>query len=107
VSASEQLIIASLAKYNVSTHSKAKAPGVYTPNGAKIASLGFKLKQHYSYHGLAVNIDCHLDGFERIDPCGCPGQTMTSLAIEQPAITKPKQSYRETLLALLPDYFRL
>ncbi len=54
------------------------APGVYTPEG-KIASLGLRVKQGRSYHGLALNIDMDLTPFSRIDPCGYPGQPVTQL----------------------------
>ena len=55
------------------------APGVYTAQG-KIASLGLRVKQGRSYHGLALNIDMDLTPFSRIDPCGYPGQSVTQLA---------------------------
>ncbi len=107
VSASEQLIIASLAKHNVHCQTNPKAPGVYCLHGAKIASLGFKLKQQFSYHGLAVNINCNLQAFSQIDPCGYPGQVMTSLAIEQPNNVVLQTAFKDTLLALLPSYLKL
>jgi lipoyl(octanoyl) transferase len=107
VSASEALIIASLAKHNVRCQAHAKAPGVYCLHGAKIASLGFKLKQQFSYHGMAVNVSCNLQAFSQIDPCGYPGQAMTSLAAEQPNTIDLQTTYTETLLALLPSYLKL
>lgn len=46
----------------------------------KIASLGFKIKHGFSYHGLALNIDCDLSAFNAINPCGYAGMQMLRLA---------------------------
>lgn len=60
------------------------APGVYVFNHdglqlGKIASLGFKIKHGFSYHGIAVNLTCDLTPFNRINPCGYAGMTMLRL----------------------------
>jgi lipoyl(octanoyl) transferase len=54
------------------------APGVYV-GGAKIASLGLRVRHHRSYHGLALNVDLNLEPFSRINPCGYPGLAVTRL----------------------------
>ncbi len=46
----------------------------------KIASLGFKIKQGFSYHGIALNLDCDLTAFNLINPCGYTGMQMLRLA---------------------------
>ena len=46
----------------------------------KIASLGFKIKHGFSYHGLALNINCDLSAFNAINPCGYAGMQMLRLA---------------------------
>lgn len=73
------------------------APGVYIYSGVtddanteaqttdnimlgKIASLGFKIKHGFSYHGLALNINCDLSAFNAINPCGYAGMQMLRLA---------------------------
>lgn len=68
------------------------APGVYIyadsqsaqPDEAimlgKIASLGFKIKHGFSYHGLALNISCDLAAFNAINPCGYAGMQMLRLS---------------------------
>lgn len=63
---------------------KKSAPGVYVydANGVelgKIASLGFKIKHGFSYHGIAINLDCDLSVFHAINPCGYAGMTMLNL----------------------------
>lgn len=84
VTAIEQLVVDTLAHYGVSAYPKAEAPGVYVDlerfTGAKIASLGLRVRKHRTYHGLALNIDMDLEPFNRINPCGYQGLQMTQLA---------------------------
>jgi len=75
VTYAENLMINLLKKYDVDAYAKADAPGVYV-NERKIGSLGFKIRRGRSYHGLALNIDCNLDGFHTINPCGYAGLEM-------------------------------
>lgn len=46
----------------------------------KMASLGFKIKHGFSYHGIALNIDCDLKAFNAINPCGYAGMQMLRLS---------------------------
>lgn len=60
------------------------APGVYIYNHdgdmlGKIASLGFKIKQGFSYHGIAINLVNDLSAFNAINPCGYAGMPMAKL----------------------------
>ncbi len=79
VTALEQAVINLLADHGIRAARRVGAPGVYTAQG-KIASLGLRVKQGRSYHGLALNINMDLTPFSRIDPCGYPGQAVTQLA---------------------------
>ena len=88
---------------DISAHARRDAPGVYlyshlntaTNENAqslsnapaddaimlgKIASLGFKIKHGFSYHGVAINLDCDLSAFNAINPCGYAGMQMLRLA---------------------------
>jgi len=78
VSRIEQSLIELLASYGVSAAAKADAPGVYV-DGAKIASLGLRIRNGRSFHGLALNVDMDLEPFRRINPCGYAGLAMTQL----------------------------
>ena len=94
---------ASTDKANISARSRRDAPGVYlyadmpaTPNNisanvpdtsddqtimlGKMASLGFKIKHGFSYHGIAINLDCDLSAFNAINPCGYAGMQMLRLS---------------------------
>ena len=75
----EQAIIDTVALYDVEAKRKDKAPGVYV-DGAKIASLGLRIRKACSFHGLAFNIDMNLEPFQRINPCGFSGLEVIQLA---------------------------
>jgi lipoyl(octanoyl) transferase len=74
----EHSLIALLASYGVTAAAKHDAPGVYV-DGAKIASLGLRIRHGCSFHGLALNVDMDLEPFKRINPCGYAGLEMTQL----------------------------
>ena len=78
VTYAENLMIDLLKKYDIEAYAKPDAPGVYV-NEQKIGSLGFKIRKGRSYHGLALNIDCNLDGFHTINPCGYAGLEMVRI----------------------------
>lgn len=69
VSILEQAVIDLLAEYNIEAAAKREAPGVYV-NGAKICSIGLRIRRGCAYHGIAFNIAMDLAPFSRINPCG-------------------------------------
>ncbi len=78
VSRIEQSLIDLLASYGISAAAKSDAPGVYV-DGAKIASLGLRIRNGRCFHGLALNVDMDLEPFARINPCGYAGLRMTQM----------------------------
>jgi lipoyl(octanoyl) transferase len=72
----EDAIVGLLASRGVNAHTVSGAPGVYV-DGRKIAALGLRVRRGCSFHGLALNVDCDLQPFSRIDPCGYPGLPVT------------------------------
>ena len=67
----------------IDAYGKPSAPGIYVSRDgteAKIASLGLRVRNGCTYHGVAVNIDMDLTPFADIDPCGYPGLKVTQLA---------------------------
>ena len=74
----EGSIIALLAEHGINAQGRPDAPGVYV-DGAKIASLGLRLKNGCCYHGLSLNVDMDLSPFHAIDPCGYRGLQVTQL----------------------------
>lgn len=65
----EQSVVRLLADYGIKASSRCDAPGVYV-DGAKICSLGLRVRRGRCYHGLALNVDVDLKPFSGINPCG-------------------------------------
>lgn len=87
VTAMENAVIDVLAGYGISARARPDAPGVYVPGSgegdegeAKIASLGLRIRRGASFHGVALNVDCDLEPFSRINPCGYAGMPMARLS---------------------------
>jgi lipoyl(octanoyl) transferase len=78
VSRMEGAVIDLLGEYHISSERRKGAPGVYV-DGAKIASLGLKIKKGCCYHGIALNADMDLEPFSAINPCGYAGLRLTQL----------------------------
>ena len=72
----EGAVIDLLSEYDVIAQGNENAPGVYV-NGAKIASLGLKIRRGACYHGIAFNADMDLTPFTAINPCGYRGLRVT------------------------------
>lgn len=81
VTALEQAMVRVLADHGVRAMARADAPGVYLADGhgdllrdgAKIGSLGLRVRRGRTTHGLALNVDLDLEPFSRINPCGLVG----------------------------------
>ncbi|PRB74521.1 lipoyl(octanoyl) transferase LipB [Pseudomonas sp. MYb185] len=99
VTAMERSLVELLASYGVEAAPKADAPGVYV-DGAKIASLGLRVRRGCSFHGLALNVDMDMQPFQRINPCGYSGLRMVQLSelVAQPVdINEVAQRLEQTL----------
>jgi lipoyl(octanoyl) transferase len=79
VVALENAVIAYAAELGVAATGSREAPGVYV-EGAKLASIGLRIRRGASYHGLSVNVALDLEPFERINVCGYRGLAVTRLA---------------------------
>lgn len=79
VTAMEEAVVGLLAKYNVKAYPKPDAPGVYVDE-KKVCSLGLRIRNGCSFHGLALNVNMDLTPFQRINPCGYAGMEMTDTA---------------------------
>jgi lipoyl(octanoyl) transferase len=78
----ENWVIEVLAQFNIKGEIKKGRVGIWveTAEGEKkIAALGIKLKKWVSYHGIAINVDCNLSGFNNIVPCGIREFGVTSM----------------------------
>jgi lipoyl(octanoyl) transferase len=79
VMALENAVIDYAAGLGVTAHASRQAPGVYV-QGAKLASVGLRIRRGASYHGLALNVSLDLKPFDRINVCGHRGLNVTQLA---------------------------
>ncbi|KTD08234.1 lipoyl(octanoyl) transferase [Legionella jamestowniensis DSM 19215] len=79
VSQLEQVLISLLAYYQIDGTIKAGAPGVYV-NDKKIASIGLRVKNGCTYHGIALNVAMDLSPFDSINPCGYAKLQMSQIS---------------------------
>ena len=78
VTALERSVVDLAAEFDIDAASRADAPGVYVA-GAKLASVGLRIRRGCSFHGMALNVDVDLEPFSRINPCGYRELEMTDL----------------------------
>ncbi|NNM60921.1 MAG: lipoyl(octanoyl) transferase LipB [Steroidobacteraceae bacterium] len=76
VVALEGAVIDHAAELGILAAARREAPGVYV-DGAKLASVGLRVRRGGSYHGLSVNVSVELGPFERINVCGYRGLAVT------------------------------
>ena len=79
MTAMEQALVDTLRYWEIVASARSDAPGVYTDDGKKIASLGLRIRKGCSYHGLNFNIAMDMQPWQRINPCGLDVE-MTQLA---------------------------
>ncbi|MFC4891521.1 lipoyl(octanoyl) transferase LipB [Pseudofrancisella aestuarii] len=102
VSLIEQACSNVLKIYNIDTHLIDGAHGIYVKN-KKIASLGLRVKQGKTYHGIAINVNMDLNPFSFINPCGYSGLEMCQVSDfkDNISIQKIQDEYFEELIKLL------
>lgn len=86
VSALENTVINTLLHFHIASRARPDAPGVYVGD-RKICSLGLRIRQGCSFHGLALNVAMDLEPFRRINPCGYAGMEMTQVSDLGAAVT--------------------
>jgi lipoate-protein ligase B len=77
----ERAVIAALADEGVTAEVREGLTGVWAGE-RKIGSIGVHVQMGVATHGFAVNVDCDLQPFEWVVPCGIEGVRMTSIARE-------------------------
>jgi lipoyl(octanoyl) transferase len=78
VAALQDWLIAALSLLGVPDARKADSIGVFVGD-AKIASIGIRVRQWVTFHGVSLNVDPNLEHFSGIVPCGLDAP-VTSLA---------------------------
>ena len=72
------VVAAVVRSYGLKPVLKNGGPGVWV-DSSKIASIGIGVKKWVTYHGVALNVNCDLEGFKWIVPCGHRNEQITSL----------------------------
>lgn len=81
----EEMLIRTLAQWEISGHRIDRAPGVWVRSSCsrgeeKIASIGVRVDRGVTLHGFALNVDLDLTPFSLVAPCGLAGCRTTSMA---------------------------
>jgi lipoyl(octanoyl) transferase len=79
VTSLEDWLIATLARLGVAGERHPGQIGIFV-EGAKIASIGVRVRRWVSLHGVSLNVDPDLEHFSGIVPCGLTDTKVTSLA---------------------------
>lgn len=91
VSQLEQVLIKVLGQFDIAAQTQCGAPGVYVAD-QKVASVGLRVKNGCTYHGIALNVAMDLSPFSGINPCGYAQLKMTQMKEYIPAITVDRVS---------------
>ncbi len=82
----EEAVLLTLGEFNIKGERVEGASGVWIDKGSrkerKICALGIKCSRFVTMHGLALNVNTDLTGFQMINPCGFVDKGVTSLAQE-------------------------
>jgi lipoyl(octanoyl) transferase len=77
----ERALIRALADEGIEAQVRDGLTGVWVDD-RKIGSIGVHVSRGVTTHGFAINVDCDLQPFEWIVPCGIDGVRMTSVYVE-------------------------
>jgi lipoic acid synthetase/lipoyl(octanoyl) transferase len=74
----EEVIIRTLAKYQIKSYREAGLTGVWTDHG-KIAAIGIGVRSWVTMHGFSLNINPDMSYFRMINPCGITDRPVVSM----------------------------
>ncbi|QEN03506.1 lipoyl(octanoyl) transferase [Thiospirochaeta perfilievii] len=103
----EEITIITLKKFGVEGSRNKLNHGVWV-NGKKIASVGVRIKNGVTLHGLAININTDLEPFNWINPCGLKDIKATSsleVLNKKLNIDSVKESIKESIEVVFMECF--
>ena len=97
----EEVIILTLAEYNITGTRSEGETGVWldvgTPFARKICAMGVRASRWVTMHGFALNVNANLGYFDNIIPCGIKGKAVTSLQVELGVESVNEQEVKEKI----------
>jgi lipoate-protein ligase B len=81
VSNLQEMALRVVRDYGIAAERLTEHPGLWV-NGKQIAAIGLHLRHGITMHGLSLNVNPDLAGFEVINLCGLPGRSATSIEAE-------------------------
>ncbi len=104
----EEMIILTLAEYNIKAERSKGETGVWldvgTPFARKICAMGVRASRWVTMHGFALNVNTDLGYFDNMIPCGIKGKAVTSMNVE---LGKTEISMEEVKEKLLKHFLKL
>lgn len=104
----EESIIRTIDRWEIKGERVEGATGVWidrgTPDERKICAIGVKCSRFCTMHGLALNVNTDLNGFNLINPCGFRDKGVTSMEKETGnpvGMPEVKKVFLEEFLGLL------
>jgi lipoyl(octanoyl) transferase len=82
----EEVVIRLLATYGLCAARIPGLTGVWL-NEKKVAAIGIKVSRWVTMHGLAINVNNDLSGFEQIVPCGIKDRSVGNLLEFLPTVS--------------------
>ena len=82
----EQVLIDVLAALGLKGERQPGLTGLWLED-RKVAAIGIGCRRWITQHGLSLNVNCELSGFERITPCGLIGRSVGRLSDWLPGLT--------------------
>jgi len=80
------MMIDLLETFDINAARNPDMPGGYV-EGAKIASIGIRVRRGWTMHGVSLNVNMDLTPFSFINPCGVAKQKMIRICDFVPKIT--------------------
>jgi lipoyl(octanoyl) transferase len=102
----EQIVIDSIAEFNVSGARHPAHPGVWVGKN-KIAAIGASFRKWITMHGTAVNVDCDTSGFSKIIPCGIEDPELGVVKLEEFIPDIQVQTVEKAFLKHFQKHFQL